>query len=111
MHCVQWTYVTPVNLTKQKADQLFAQVADVYVGVPGLIRKYFGYSEDGKTIVGFYLWHSKVEAEAFFNPEWIAAVTSRWGATPSRSDWEIPQVVESETGDVIRPAAASVAAE
>ena len=73
----------------------------MYVGVPGLIRKYFGYSEDGRAIVGIYLWHSKTEAEAFYSPEWVAGVVSRWGVMPERTDWEIPQVVESETGRVI----------
>jgi hypothetical protein len=103
MHCVEWRYKAPDGLTKEKSDALFAKVADMYIGVPGLIRKYFGYSEDGSAIVGIYLWHSKTEAEAFYSPEWVAGVVSRWGVMPERTDWEIPQVVESETGRVISP--------
>jgi hypothetical protein len=111
MHCVSWTYPAPASLTKDKADQLFAQVADMYVGVPGLVRKYFGYSEDGRTVVGIYLWRSKADADAFYNPEWIAGVTSRWGVMPERTDWEIPQVVESEEARVIREPLYAAAAE
>ncbi|MDB5538816.1 MAG: monooxygenase [Devosia sp.] len=101
MHCVLWTYKTPAGLTKKKADALFLNVADKYVGVPGLVRKYFGYSEDGTAIVGVYLWQSKAAADAFYSPEWFAGVTSRWGAAPDRADWQIPQVVESVSGEVI----------
>ena len=101
MHCVLWSYPAPASLTKEKADKLFADVADMYIGVPGLVRKYFGYSEDGRTIVGIYLWRSKEDAEAFYSPEWIAGVTSRWGVMPTRSEWQIPQVVESAEGKVI----------
>jgi hypothetical protein len=102
MHCVSWTYGTPAGLTKDMADRLFAQVADMYVGVPGLVRKYFGYSEDGRAIVGIYLWRTKADADAFYDPAWIAGVASRWGAMPARADWEIPQVVESEEGRIVR---------
>ncbi len=101
MHCVSWSYPTPATLTKDKADKLFADVANMYIGVPGLVRKYFGYSEDGRTIVGIYLWRTKASAEAFYSPEWVAGVTSRWGVMPTRSDWEIPQVVESVEGKLI----------
>jgi hypothetical protein len=109
MHCVIWTYPSPAGLTKDKADRLFADVADMYIGVPGLVRKYFGYSEDGRAIVGIYLWLSKVDADAFYNPEWVAGVTSRWGVMPQRSDWEVPQVVESVEGRVIRDRAPAAA--
>jgi hypothetical protein len=36
--------------------KLFDDVAGNYLDVPGLIRKYFGFSEDAKTVVGIYLW-------------------------------------------------------
>jgi hypothetical protein len=104
MHCVVWTYRTPPQLTKEKSDALFLSVADKYVGVPGLVRKYFGYSEDGSAIVGIYLWNNRAEADAFYSPEWLAGVISRWGATPDRADWQIPQVVESVSGEVITTA-------
>ena len=112
MHCVQWTYPAPASLTKEKADRLFAETAGIYVGVPGLVRKYFGYSEDGRTVVGIYLWESKAAADAFYNADWIAGVASRWGAMPQRADWQVPQVVESREGRVIRdpqPAPAAAA--
>ncbi len=111
MHCVTWTYRTPAGLTKERADALFLSVAEKYVGVPGLVRKYFGYSEDGSSIVGIYLWQSRADADAFYSPEWLAGVTSRWGATPDRADWQIPQVVESTSGEIITASPGCAAAE
>jgi hypothetical protein len=96
-------------MTKAVADALFLKVGGMYVGVPGLVRKYFGYSEDGSKIIGIYLWQNKANADAFYSPEWLAGVTDRWGATPDRADWQIPQVVESITGEVITDTARTAA--
>jgi hypothetical protein len=38
-------------------------------------------------------------------------VTKRWGVMPTRTDWEIPQVVESEEARVIREPLEVMAAE
>lgn len=102
MHCVTWTYKVPAHLTKQIIEKQFADVADRYLGVPGLIRKYFGFSEDGKLVVGIYLWTTKADADRFYSPEWIAGVTQRWGATPSKSEWVIPVVAESMAKKIVR---------
>jgi hypothetical protein len=101
MYCIQWTYIVPPNMTKEIIDKQFAAVADRYLGVQGLIRKYFGYSDDGKTVIGIYLWHSKQAADAFYTPEWIAGVTERWGATPTKTEWTVSVVAESEEGKVM----------
>ena len=109
MHCVLWSYPAPAGLSKERADELFAQTAQIYVGVPGLVRKYFGYSEDGSTIVGVYLWRSKADADAFYSPKWVAGVRSRWGVMPAKSEWYVPQVVESAEGRVITEKAPTMA--
>ncbi|MGD9739362.1 MAG: hypothetical protein AB7O56_00840 [Bauldia sp.] len=102
MHCVIWTYRLLPDMTKERADQLFIAVAERYFRVPGLMRKYFGFAEDGRSVVGVYLWRSRAEADAFFSPDWLAGVTTRWGAAPERADWTIPQYVDAETMDVVR---------
>jgi hypothetical protein len=109
VHCVLWSYPAPAGLSKERANELFAQTAQIYVGVPGLVRKYFGYSEDGSTIVGVYLWRSKADADAFYSPDWIAGVRSRWGVMPAKSEWYVPQVVESAEGRVITEKAPAMA--
>lgn len=102
MHCVLWTYRVPPSLTKDAIEKLFGDVADKYLGIPGLVRKYFGFSEDGGSVIGVYLWTSREAAEAFYTPQWIADVTRRWGAAPVKSEWIVPVVTDTITGRVVR---------
>jgi hypothetical protein len=108
MYCVLWTYAVPPALTEPAIRTLFSQVAGNYLEVPGLIRKYFGFTEDAQSVIGIYLWDSKEAAAAFYSPEWMAAVTERWGAAPVKAEWTVPVVAETVQGRVVtaRPAAA-----
>jgi hypothetical protein len=58
-------------------------------------RKYYGIAPDGGSFVGIYLWESVAAANAFYTPDWIAMVTTRWAGPPQRQEWETPMVVES----------------
>ena len=100
MYCVLWTYAVPPELTEPAIRQLFADVAPNYLEVPGLIRKYFGFTEDASSVIGIYLWDSKDAADAFYSHEWMAGVTERWGAAPAKSEWVVPVVAESGAGVV-----------
>ena len=101
MHCVMWTYEVPPKLDEPAIRSLFEQVAGNYLGVPGLIRKYFGFSEDAASVIGIYLWASKSDADRFYSPEWMAGVAERWGAAPRRDEWVVPVVAESVGGRVV----------
>ena len=100
MHAVTWTYNTPDSLSPAAVRDLFRQTAERYIGVPGLVRKYFGLSEDRRQVIGIYIWNSKADADAFYSPEWLEGVSRRCAA-PEKAEWEIPQVVESAEGRVI----------
>jgi hypothetical protein len=43
MYGVAWTYQMPEGTSAEAITELFRQTAARYVGVPGLIRKYFGF--------------------------------------------------------------------
>jgi hypothetical protein len=96
-----WTYATPPNLDEPAIRNLFDQVAGNYLEVPGLIRKYFGFSDDASEVIGIYLWESKDAADAFYSDEWMAGVTERWGAAPIKQEWVVPVVAESAGGHVV----------
>lgn len=96
MHCVTWTYEFSAEFSKADVEKQFNEVRHIYLGVPGLIRKYFGFSEDAKKVIGIYLWTSKAAAEAFYTPDWMAGVTKRWGVTPTKDEWVVPTVAENE---------------
>jgi heme-degrading monooxygenase HmoA len=101
MHCVMWTYAVPPHLTEPAIREQFANVAGNYLDVPGLVRKYFGLSEDATTVIGIYLWESREDADRFYSPEWMAGVTERWGAEPRRDEWIVPVVAETTAGEVV----------
>ena len=110
MHCVTWTYAVPPQLAEAEIRKLFDKVAGNYLDVAGLIRKYFGFSEDAKSVVGIYLWHSKEDADRFYSPEWMAGVSERWGAAPKREDWVVPVVAETTAGTVVTDESATLGA-
>lgn len=95
MHCVLWSYDAPPELDEARIRSQFGAVAGNYLGVPGLVRKYFGFSEDASEVIGIYLWESKEAADAFYSTEWLAGVTERWGAAPRRREWVVPVVAET----------------
>ena len=101
MYCVTWTYAVPPSLDEPAIRELFANVAGNYLEVPGLIRKYFGFSDDAQAVVGIYLWQTREAADTFYSDEWMAGVTERWGAAPDRRDWIVPVVAESVDGRVV----------
>lgn len=104
MHCVMWTYEVPPQLTEPAIREQFSAVAGNYLEVPGLIRKYFGFTEDAAQVIGIYLWESKEHADRFYSPEWIAGVTERWGAEPRRDEWVVPVVAETIAGRIVTDA-------
>lgn len=101
MYCVLWTYAVPAHLDEATIRTQFAAVAGDYLDVPGLVRKYFGFTDDVQSVVGIYLWTSREAADAFYTPEWIAGVTERWGAAPVKLEWEVAVVAESVDGRVV----------
>ena len=110
MYCVTWTYAAPPHLTETAIRNQFDNVAGNYLGVPGLIRKYFGFSDDATSVVGIYLWETKDAADAFYSDEWLSGVTERWGAAPVKQEWIIPVVAESVEGRVVTRASVRGAA-
>ncbi len=104
MHTVLWTFKVPEGTTKADLVRTIKATAHTYQGIPGLIRKYYGISEDGRSIVGIYLWESKAAADQLYTADWVAMVTTRWGAPPARQEWFTPMVVESAERRLIEAA-------
>src|SRR5215467_11268564 len=107
MHTLMWTFEVPAGTSKDQLLETIAATAHTYEGVPGLIRKYYGISPDGGSLVGIYLWKSAAAAAAaaFHNADWVAMATRRWQAPPQRQEWETPMVVESAERRLVGKAA------
>jgi len=90
---VMWTFKVPAGVSRADIIERINATAHTYLGVPGLIRKYYVLAEDGKTMSGIYLWKSREMADAFYTPAWVALVTERWGGSAVRTSWDTPMVV------------------
>lgn len=97
-----WTYAVPPHLDEAAIREQFEVVAGNYLGVRGLVRKYFGFTDDARGVIGIYLWETKDAADAFYTDEWMAGVTERWGAAPLRQEWEVPVVAETAADQVVK---------
>ena len=96
---VQFRLQGPV--TPAKAKELFAASAPRFQGVPGLVRKYYLLSDDGRTAGGVYLWKSRAEAEALYTPEWKKSIEERYGSQPAITYFESPVIVDNLSGEIL----------
>jgi Putative mono-oxygenase ydhR len=104
MYTVMWTFNVPAGKTRADILANIKATAHTYLGIPGLIRKYYALAEDGKTMSGIYLWDSRAKAEAFYTPDWVAMVTKRWEGVPHRTAWDTPMVVEGRENRLVEAA-------
>jgi hypothetical protein len=51
MHTVMWTFKVPAGTSKAQLIRLSNATAHTYEGIPGLIRKYYGITPDGGSLV------------------------------------------------------------
>jgi heme-degrading monooxygenase HmoA len=90
---VQFALSAPISLAE--ATRRFESSAPKYRNLPGLIRKYYVRSEDGRTAGGIYLWESRAAAEAVYNGEWRERVEKLYGVTPTIAWFDTPVVVDN----------------
>ncbi len=85
----------PEFITRDQVETIFSGAAPMYYEIPGLIRKYFLLSEDGKTAGGVYIWNSRKDAEMFYNENFRLSITEKFGSEPSVSYFESPIVIDN----------------
>ncbi|MEM9727326.1 MAG: YdhR family protein [Myxococcota bacterium] len=96
----------PVEGDRDSVLDAFKAAAPHFASVPGLLRKYFVLTDDGAA-GGIYLWESRSAAEAYFDDDWHARTSSRYGRAPEVSFYEAPVLSPSATE--ASPTEASVA--
>jgi hypothetical protein len=84
----------PKDTSRDEARAMFEKSAPNYRGVPGLVRKYYLYGEEGVG-GGVYLWNSRDAAEQFYSDAWKNAVAQRVGSRPEVLLYETPIIVEN----------------
>jgi hypothetical protein len=95
------TFQLPNPITLDEARKIFLSTAPKYLGVTGLIRKYYMLSEDGSTVGGVYLWNSREEADAMYTESWRSFVREKYGTDPSVTYMDSPVVVDNLSQEII----------
>ncbi|MBI5899799.1 MAG: YdhR family protein [Rhodocyclales bacterium] len=91
----------PAAMTPDQAREVFLSTAPRYLGMPGLIRKYYLLSDDGSTAGGVYLWKTREDAERVYTEEWRRFIVDKYGVEPSLSYFATPVVVDNPLGRIL----------
>lgn len=94
-------FALPQPVTREQAKDIFLGTAPKYLGMAGLVRKYYIVSADGATAGGIYLWRSRADAERVYTGEWKAFVRGKYGTDPKLSWLECPVVVDNLSQQIV----------
>ena len=89
------------EFTSEHARQVFADAGPKFLGMPGLVRKYFMLTEEGDTASSIYLWENRTYPEAFFTEEWYAFIEEKYGHRPTVAFFQCPVIVDNLTDQII----------
>ena len=86
------------DLPAPRGTAEFRAAIPVYQKVPGLMRKYFVISDDGR-FGGIYLWDTQASADQWFNAAWHARVRTTYGAAAALEWFDAPILLPSHLAD------------
>jgi hypothetical protein len=82
---------------QDEAATVFKSTAPLYLGKPGLIRKFYYVTEDGSKAGGIYFGETKEHAVACYNDAWRAMITEKYGTAPEVAYGYSPVSVDNRT--------------
>jgi len=94
------TFNLPEPTTLRDITKVFQGTAPKYQGIPGLLRKNYWMSEDGRRAGGIYVWASRVDAERVYTPEWKKFVEGKYGSPPIIEYLHSPVMVDNREGTI-----------
>ena len=94
----------PAPLSAAQAKETFLAIAPRYLGMSGLVRKYYFLSPGGRKAGGIYLWKTLADAERVYTDEWKAFVRSKYGSDARISFLECPVVVDNVLNGIVTDA-------
>lgn len=95
---VTFQLAKPATVAEMTAT--FRSTAPKYQGLPGLLRKNYFVSEDGRRAGGIYVWASRGDADRLYTPEWKAFVAGKYGAPPEIEYLASPVMVDNAQGTI-----------
>ena len=94
------TFQLPKPVTLDEATKTFQSTAPKYQSMPGLLRKNYFISEDGRRAGGIYVWKSRVDAERVYTAEWKKFVEGKYGTPPQIEYLHSPVMVDNREGTI-----------
>jgi len=94
------TFHLPQPTTLADITTTFQGTAPKYRGIPGLLRKTYFLSEDGRRAGGIYTWESRADADRVYTAEWRAFVEGKYGTPPSIEYLHAPVMVDNTVGKI-----------
>src|SRR5262245_51285511 len=94
------TFQLPQATTLAEMTKTFQSTAPKYQGIPGLLRKNYFLSEDGKRAGGNYVWKSRADAERMYTADWAKFVESKYGTPPRIEYLHSPVMVDNREGSI-----------
>lgn len=91
----------PQPVTRAQAKDIFLGTAPKYLGMAGLVRKYYVVWADGATAGGVYLWRSRADAERVYTDEWKGFVRGKYGTEPKLTWLDCPVVVDNVSEQIV----------
>jgi Putative mono-oxygenase ydhR len=91
----------PPGVPTEAVKKGFAEVAPKFKQPPGLLRKYFLISQDGKTGGGVYLWKSMEQARTFSEGMLRTMIRDKFKVEPSIEYYDAPVIVDNLTSEII----------
>jgi putative monooxygenase ydhR len=94
------TFHLPQPATLADITKTFQGTAPKYQGIPGLLRKNYFMSEDGRRAGGIYVWESRADADRVYTSEWRAFVAGKYGTPPVIEYLHSPVMVDNSAGTI-----------
>ena len=88
-------FAVPANLNASQMRAAFTQAAPAFHNVPGLLRKQFLLSADGRTAGGVYLWQEEEAARSFMLLRVAPMIREKFQVEPAIEFYHSPVLVEN----------------
>ncbi len=88
-------FPVPAAMNAAQMRAVIAQAAPAFQNVPGLIRKQFLLSPDGRTTGGVYLWENEQAARTFMLQHVAPMIREKFKVEPTIEFFESPLIVEN----------------
>ena len=89
----RFTVPTTIDASQMRAG--FTQIAPAFRNVPGLIRKQFLLSADGRTAGGVYLWEEEEAARSFMQQRVAPMIREKYKVEPTIEYYYSPVLVDN----------------